>query len=120
MLYNSDNDAFDVSGVRNLVIEVNVYGSDALKIASNLSISIQRPDVQQFFRAENISIGASVPNVINITELLDTIYEERRMFELNIMVAYCSNTNIGTIDKVIVEGVGDMKQGKDNKIVIGG
>jgi len=124
LLYDKSTDTFNVSGVRNLVIEVNVYGSDALKIASNLSISIQRPDVQQFFRAQNISVGASQPNVINISELLDTIFEERRMFELNVMVAYINETNlgesIGSIDKVIAEGVGEMKQGKDNKIIIGG
>lgn len=120
VVYKDLNDDYYAVGTRSFVIEVNVYGSDSLNIATDLALSIKKPSVIQFFRGKNISVGTSKPNIINFTELLDTVYEDRRLFELNCMTTYCFNSESGTIKTVIAQGKGQLEKGQDNKITIGG
>lgn len=108
MMYNADTQAYDISGVRLFSLDVNVYGRDALQIATELSLSIERPDVSDFFRGVNITPYGSTPSVRNLTHLLDTIYECRAMFELTFMAAYLINTTTTFIQTVEAQGINDL------------
>ena len=120
LLYNKENLSYDVTGVRIFNLEVNVYGSNALNIATKLSLSIERPDVQQYFRGVNLTPYGSSPSVSHVPSKLDTIYEERAMFELRFMGSYIIETGETFIEQVKTQGINEMQKGEDNKITIGG
>lgn len=111
-IYNPDTEMYDITGVRLFNLDVNVYGSGAHQIATDLSLSIEKPDVQSFFRSKNITPYGSSPNVINITELLDTIIEEREMFELTFMASYLIGTESPFIQTVEAQGINDLETNK--------
>lgn len=120
MLYNKNSSTYNVSGVRLFKLEVNTYGNDALNIATRLKLSIERTDVQQFFRGVNLTPYGSTPSISNATQFLDTIYEDRALFELTFMTSYIIEMGETYVGEVTVQGINEMEKGKDNKINIGG
>lgn len=119
-ILNDDGVSYDVTGTRSFGISVNVYGKSAKTHASNLSLSLETEDVKQFFRSLNISLGSSSASISNITEILDTIWEERQNFDLVMLASYRIPSISNTIDKVIAEAIDEMKKGENSKLIIGG
>lgn len=109
LIFDGNTSSFNVSGPRTFNLDVNVYGKNAFAIANDLAISLENPKVTDFFRSKNLSVFGSTPNVINITELLDTIYEERAMFELIFNTTYCINTDLNYIETVEAQGIDDLQ-----------
>lgn len=120
LMYNKDTLSYDVTGVRLFILEINVYGSNALNIATQLQLSIEKPSVQQFFRGVNLTPYGSTPSISNATKFLDTIYEDRAMLELTFMTSYILETEEPFVSEVQVQGINDMNKGQDNKMDIGG
>jgi len=105
MIFNQMTGKFEVTGVRIFTLDVNVYGENSIQIATDLSLSIESPDVQSFFRQANITPGGSSPSVRNMSEILDTIIESRSMFELIFMASYTIGTETTFIESVEAEGI---------------
>ena len=107
-IFNNDTMLYEITGVRLFSLDVNVYGRDSLQIATDLSLSIENPDVQAFFRQANITPYGSTPSVRDISQLLDTIIESRHMFELVFMAAYLMTTSTTYIETVEAQGIDDL------------
>lgn len=111
-IFDPNDNKFYVTGIRTFNLDVNVYGHAALDIATDLALSIELPDVQDFFRSKNMTFYGSRPNVMNISELLDTIIEDRAMFELTFMAAYIIGTEVPYIQTVELQGENDLETDK--------
>tara|TARA_R110002012_G_scaffold271932_2_gene457261 strand:- start:212 stop:754 length:543 start_codon:yes stop_codon:yes gene_type:complete len=120
LMYNESNQTYDITGIRSFKVDINVFGSNAHNTATALSLSLERPEVQSFFRGVNITPYGSTPSVNNVTRFIDTIYEERSMFELTLSASYLIETSESFIGEVSAAGASEMEKGHGNKITIGG
>lgn len=95
---------FSQSGLRRILVSINIFGEDANGKMSTLRDSLDRPDViEEFERAGLAHHGEVGPN--DLTELEDTSYPERS--QLDLTLSYAKNYNgisVQPIDAVEVEG----------------
>lgn len=97
---NQGDASATVRGDRDNILEVNYYGPDAQSHLDNLYMSTFTFDVRQQMRADEIIFVRS-ENIIDITELLDTRFEERAL--ATFIMRYSSeftDDNAGVIESV--------------------
>lgn len=98
-----------VVGQRTALASLNIYGKRANDIMSQLLLSLDRPDVIDMFAEAGMShIGEEGPR--DLTELMETKYQERSQMDLTIGYAEEQDAKLGFIEKVEIENqvkVGD-------------
>ena len=92
----------EIAGNREFTLSIQCYGDNALQTMSNLKDSLEKPSIQVLLREENIAFVDS-ENVINVTTLLDSIFEERAALDVRFRVATGTVDEIGIIEQTNIE-----------------
>ena len=98
---NSINDTVDLNytGVRKLMISVNVYRDDAIQKMASLSASFNRLDTQIYFRGINLGIINS-SETRELTSLVNDKWEERRQTDFFFYAEDKEVVNVEAITKI--------------------
>lgn len=89
----------DVKGIRDITLSINVYGGDAQTIAENLRTSLRKPTVYEVFRNIGVSL-VELGNIISLTTLLETKFEDRTQFDIRFYVASNVTDDVNWIQNV--------------------
>lgn len=76
----------NVAGWRELTMAVEVYGTGGMQSCVDLEASLEIPSVYETFRAAGVAIIEVLP-VVNLTELLETDFEERGQFDVRLLAS---------------------------------
>jgi len=68
-------------GCRSVTISISIYGAGALDLARAAADSLAKETVKDAFSTAGIASVAGAPDVLDLTELLNTSYEERGQFD---------------------------------------
>lgn len=102
-----DNGISNMVGDREFVIQAQAYGGDPVTILNNLRTSLQKQTVLDSLRQNGIVFFNWNP-INDITELVDSRYEQRASMEINFRIADQYTDNLGVIDTVeIAENILD-------------
>lgn len=107
-----------IFGNREFILEVNFYGEGALNKLEKIKTALYSPIINDFLFEYGLVFVSRI-NQVNISELFDTIWEERFMLELrfrhsNQDIFENETVNTGWISKVAV----DSKYKKGENIVL--
>jgi hypothetical protein len=108
--YNQTTQKFETTGLRQFTLEVNSYGKDSLDIMTRLQLSIEQPEVVEFFRVHNMAVSHNNPVILDVGSLLETVIEERHSMELLFSTSYILETSENYIETV--EYASDYDDGK--------
>lgn len=93
-------------GMRSAVASINIFGDNALDTMAAVRDSLDRADVQEVFEDGEIAHLDEGP-ITDLTELQETIYEERAQMDLTLSFVASSEVDVGTIEEVVLEGEAD-------------
>lgn len=97
-----EGETFTTAGLRTALVSLNIFGKGANDLMSALRDSLDRPDVVDEFEAAEIAhIGENGPN--DLTELMETKYQERSQLDLTIQYAQVRATSVVPIEHVVIE-----------------
>ncbi|NIQ92379.1 MAG: hypothetical protein GWN93_26735 [Deltaproteobacteria bacterium] len=92
-------------GVRSAVFGVAVYGPGATALLEKALGSLHKPTVrEELYYTYGIS-AIDDEGIINLTELLETDWEERAQMDLMVMYAIEQEDDVGLIEKVEINDV---------------
>lgn len=94
-----DGGSSDLVGDREFTLQVQAYGGDPLTILENLRTSLQIESVLATLRAVGIVYVNWFP-INDITDLIDSRFENRGTMDLLFRIAQMVTENIGAIDTV--------------------
>jgi len=103
---NQTTAIYDVVGHRRMILKVQVGGDSIQQKAHDLNFSLGKPSVLSTLRASGISIS-SPGDMINLTEYLETKFEERFAFDVELLAVATSTDNNGYFDKTEISGLGE-------------
>ena len=101
MFMDETTNTLKVDGLRTITLNIEVFGSDALEITTRLEASLQFPQVAEYFRARDMSAYDN-SGITDVTELLETIYEQRASMDVFFYVPYEFETNLEKIGRAHV------------------
>jgi hypothetical protein len=88
------------SGLREITLQVNLYGEKALEVSDFLSGGIERPTVLEMFQSAGLAY-VSASAVRNLTRLTGPRYESRFQFDVRFRLAHnFVDVGQGYFDKV--------------------
>lgn len=116
VLLNATPD-FTISGLRELVLSVNLYRVNAFQRAFALHSSIQDPLVLEAFQAAGL-FYVSETAVRNLTRPVGPRFENRFQFDVRFRLADNIATNPGVIEEVGIDGEVSGSTGPDLDITI--
>lgn len=90
-------------GMRKAVCSINVFGPDAIDLASKIRDSLGRPDIVESFIVAGLA-HLDDSDIEDLTELQETEYEERGQFDLTVSFIGGSEIDVSAIEKVNVAG----------------
>lgn len=88
-------------GMRTAVASINVFGDNAIDTLAMIRDSLDRPDVIDRFESAGVSHISEGP-INDLTELLETIYEERGQMDLTIGFVAANEVEYGIIQSAEV------------------
>lgn len=91
-----------VSGNREFTVEIQHFGSGAIDRLEGLRSSLEMPAQRVLFDAQGIAFVDDL-GITDISQLLDTRYEERALLELRFRVGTDYTTITGQIDTVKID-----------------
>lgn len=91
-------------GDREFTLQVQAYGGDPMTVLQNLRTSLQKQTVLDSLRVNGIVFVNWFP-INDVTELVDTRYEQRASMDVLFRIADISTDNLGVIDTVVLEEV---------------
>lgn len=101
-----------VVGQRTTLASLNIFGKNANDVMSKLLTSLDRPDVIDLFSEAGMShVGETGPN--DLTELMETQYQERSQMDLSLMYTDTQDAKLGFIESV--EITNEVKVGPDQE-----
>lgn len=86
-------------------VSVQSFGSNAYDILDALSADFKRESILELLQSSDIVVR-SIDTVRNLTELLDSVFEQRASVDLVFGIAQSINDTVGWIESVEVEQVG--------------
>ena len=86
-----------------LILSIDFYGVDALKSAYTLRATMDHELTSSFFDTAGAGVF-SVGDVLDITSLKDSRFEERARFELGMNVVFSSSEVVEWIESVEING----------------
>jgi hypothetical protein len=89
-------------GDREFTLQINAYGGDPITVLQNLRTSLQIQSVLDTLRANGIVFANWFP-INDITELVDSRYEQRGSMDILFRMADIYSDNVGVIDTVVYE-----------------
>lgn len=95
----NDSGIANITGNRELTLEVQGYGAGAIQELINLASSLEKQSVRASLRANNIAFVRTEP-IQNLTYLVETHMVERGILEVVFRVAEEQTDDVGIIKKV--------------------
>lgn len=99
LTYDYSNNKYEASGTRTLTLSVNMYGQSAITVLSKLDASLSLPEVREYFRGNEMSPYDNT-GVNNLSESLETVFEERANLDVMFYVVSKIKSTVKTIDTV--------------------
>jgi hypothetical protein len=93
---------FTVEGHRLFTLSINIWGRDAHEKMSILRDGFERPSACDFFNARRIAL-VTYSNIINLTGLRETSFEERAQMDVRIRAVSVTKDTVRTIEKIELE-----------------
>lgn len=90
-------------GMRKAIASINIFGENAVSLLAKARDSLDRPDVAESFERAGIVHLDDGP-ITDLTELQETIYEERGQMDLTVAFVSSSEVDVGTIENVETTG----------------
>lgn len=100
---NDDGDVEQV-GDRELVVQIQAYGGQVFNVLENLRTSLQKVTVLDSLRANGIVFVSWYP-IQDITDLIDSRFEQRASMDVRFRLANVYDDVLGTIAQVELEEV---------------
>lgn len=94
----------EMVGDREFTLSVQGYGGDPMTVIQNLRTSLQKQTVLDSLRVNGIVFVNWFP-VNDVTQLIDTRYEQRASMDVLFRIADVSTDNLGVIDTVVLQEV---------------
>lgn len=91
-------------GDREFTVQVQAYGGDPITILQNLRTSLQKQTVLDSLRANGI-VFANWFSINDVTELVDSRFEQRATMDIRFRIADIYTDNLGVIDTVVLEEI---------------
>lgn len=91
-------------GDREFTLQIQAYGGDPLSVLNNLRTSLQKQTVLDSLRANGIVLANWFP-VNDITELVDTRFEQRGSLDILFRIADVSVDSLGVISTVSLQEI---------------
>jgi len=91
-------------GDREFTLQVQVYGGDPITTIQNLRTSLQKQTVLDSLRANGIVFANWFP-INDVTELIDSRYEQRASMDILFRIADVYTDNLGMIETVELEEI---------------
>jgi hypothetical protein len=98
----SDSGISNQVGDREFTVQIQAYGNDPLTVLNNLRTSLQKQSVLDTLRANGIVLANWFP-INDVTELVDTRFEQRGSMDVLFRIADQYTDDPGVIDTVEVE-----------------
>lgn len=99
-----DTGVTEMVGDREFTLQVQAYGGDPMTVLQNLRTSLQKQTVLDSLRVNGIVFVNWNP-INDITELVDSRFEQRASMDVLFRIADVSTDNLGVIDTVVLEEV---------------
>jgi hypothetical protein len=99
-----DTGVTQMVGDREFILQVQAYGGDPMTVMQNLRTSLQKQTVLDSLRVNGIVFVNWNP-INDITELVDSRFEQRASMDVLFRIADVSTDNLGVIDTVVLEEV---------------
>lgn len=102
IIYNSGTDKFEIDGIREFTLNLEVRGKNALQIISDFQTRLNLPEVTE----EAFALGLTINNItsaVNLTSLRETTWEDVRSMDLIMMI----NSNVESVIDPIENVEGD-------------
>lgn len=90
-------------GMRKAVASINIFGQNAIDTLAKVRDSLDRPDVIETFEAAGIT-HLEDSQINDLTELQETMYEERGQMDLTVAFVASSEVDVGTIEHAELDG----------------
>ena len=100
----SDAGSGEFVGDREFTLQCQAYGGDPLTVLETLRTSLQKQTVLDSLRANGIVFFNWNP-ISDVTELVDSRYEQRGTFDVFFRMANVYSDNLGVIDTVEIEEI---------------
>ena len=94
---------FDVVGQRSITANIKAHGGDAVQTLADVQSSIDVPATIELLGSNNVAIFDDSP-ILNITEILESGFEERASMDVIFGIVSDQEIDPGTIDKTVVSG----------------
>lgn len=99
--FNTSNDKFFTAGLRQFTLSIQGFGTNALQDLTDILGALDDPDVFEDLKDKSLAL-VSTPSIIDLTQLLDTVFEERAALDLifttpdnrELTTTYISTVNI--------------------------
>jgi len=91
-------------GDREFIVQAQAYGGDPVTVLQNLRTSLQKQSVLDSLRVNGIVFFNWGP-ISDITELIDSRFEQRATMDIYFRIADLYNDNLGVINTVVLEEV---------------
>lgn len=96
-------------GMRKAVASINIFGEAAIATLARVRDSLDRPDIVEFFVTAGITILED-GQINDLTELLETQYEERGQMDLTVAFVAGSEVDVKTIEHAEITGTIDDRE----------
>lgn len=93
-------------GMRKAVASINIFGENAIDTLARVRDSLDRPDVVAKFDAAGVT-HLDDGQINDLTELQETIYEERGQMDLTVAFVASGDVDVSTIEHVNLSGDAD-------------
>lgn len=104
----TDTKLVRTQGERKAVASINIFGENAIDTLSRVRDSLDRPDIVQLFGQANVA-HLDDSGVGDLTDLQETIYEERGHLDLTVSYVACSEVDVSTIESATIGGTANGK-----------
>jgi hypothetical protein len=105
-----------IYGDREVSVSVQAFGAGALDLARAAALALNKETVRQKLATSGLCPSGITPIVAELTELLETDFEERAQFDAVLALGETYTDTVGLIEHV--EGEGTITQpGKDDTVV---
>lgn len=98
-IIHTDDQNFEISGQRSLILSVNIYGPEAMDIAAILLNSVQNPEINNSNSSAGIAIWTWT-DPQDVSQALETNFETRVQFDVTVGIVMGQNVSLGTIGEV--------------------
>lgn len=97
--YNTDDNSFKVDGLRSFILTVQSFGNNSFQYLFKLKNYLNLDSSEIFLDGCGLAV-ANNPNILNITTMMETTYEERYTMDIEFYIKSSLTEDISDIYKI--------------------